>query len=305
MYAAKANRSGVECYASERDTHSPRRLALLVGLRAAIERRELLVHYQPKAELPGGAVHSVEALVRWHHPEHGFIPPDEFVGMAEHAGLIRPLTSFVLAEAVAQLARWRQLGLPIEVAVNLSTWNLLDQGLVAEVDEQLEARGLPAGALRLEITESSVMADPHRTASTLRALRQLGVGLSLDDFGTGYSSLAWLGELPVDEVKLDRSFTTSLLSDRSTEAIVRATVDLGRAMGLRVLAEGVEDRATCERLHLLGCDAVQGFLLTHPLDGPRCTEWLLRHRSAALLPAADEVPTPAGLGPLALRFGPR
>jgi diguanylate cyclase (GGDEF)-like protein len=281
MYEAKARRSGVECYASERDSHSPRRLSLLQGLRAAIEQPQLLVHYQPKANLPEGEVTGVEALVRWHHPVHGFVPPEEFIGMAEHAGLIRPLTSFVLAEVGDQLARWRRAGLAIEAAVNLSTWNLLDLGLVGEVDALLESRGLPPEALRLEITESSVMADPHRTAGVLRGLRALGVRLSLDDFGTGYSSLAWLRQLPVDEVKLDRSFIAALVTEPETEAIVRATIELGRTLGLRVLAEGVEDLPTWERLDELGCDGIQGFLLSRPLAAGPMTEWLQQHRSAA------------------------
>jgi len=274
MYAAKDARTGWELYAKEQDRYSPRRLALASDLRHAVEENELALHYQPKAELGSGRVSGVEALVRWNHPEYGMIPPDEFIPLAEHTGLIRPLTSWVLDEAVRQARMWSDRGIPLSMAVNLSVRSLMDGALPDEVAATLERASMDAHSLTLEITESTIMADPNRAIGILTRLSDFGVALSIDDFGTGYSSLAYLKRLPVDEVKVDRSFVMNMATDQDDAVIVRSTVDLARNLGLRVVAEGVEDDVTWDRLRHLGCDAVQGYYLARPMPAPQLTPWL-------------------------------
>ena len=274
MYAAKENRSGWELYAKEHDRYSPRRLSLAADLRHAVERGELTLHYQPKAELESGRITGVEALVRWNHPEYGMIPPDDFIPLAEHTGLIRPLTTWVLNEAVRQVALWNSAGMRLNVAVNLSVRSLMDGGLPDEVATALESQSLDATALVLEITESTIMADPNRAIAILTRLSDHGVSLAIDDFGTGYSSLAYLKRLPVDEVKVDRSFVMNMATDNDDAVIVRSTVDLARNLGLRVVAEGVEDAASWDHLRGLGCDAVQGYYLAKPMPAPQFAHWL-------------------------------
>lgn len=265
MYVAKDARTGIEIYDPRQDHYSPARLALVSELRRAIERDELVLLYQPKAELRGRRIPSVEALLRWQHPSRGTILPEEFIPLAEHTGLIRPLTSYVIDQALSQVARWRAAGLELGVAVNLSVQNLLDVDLPAEVAKLLDSRKLPPSSLILEITESGIMGDPVRTAHVLAQLNRLGVGLSIDDFGTGYSSLTHLGRMPVKEIKIDRSFVMSMSHEESSAVIVRSTIDLGRNLGLRVVAEGVESEQIWHELELLGCDLAQGFLISRPL----------------------------------------
>jgi diguanylate cyclase (GGDEF)-like protein len=279
MYAAKAEHSGWEVYRVDRDRSSRQRLALAGELRRAIARRELEVHYQPKADLRTGAITGVEALVRWPHPQHGLLMPDDFVSIAEHAGLIRPLTIFVLRDAARRCQTLRAQGFPVDVAVNLSVRSVLDVGLPDMVGSILREAGLGAGSLVLEITESSVMADPARSIGVLGRLSSLGVGISIDDFGTGYSSLTHLRRLPIDEVKIDRSFVAGLTTDISDAVIVRSTIELARNLGLRVVAEGVEDEATWQRLADLGCDAAQGFYLSRAVTGEALTDWLQSDRT--------------------------
>jgi diguanylate cyclase (GGDEF)-like protein len=274
MYAAKENRSGWELYAKEHDRYSPRRLSLAADLRHAVERGELALHYQPKCELQTGRVSGVEALLRWNHPEYGLIPPDEFIPLAEHTGLIRPLTSWVLDEAVRQASTWSDRGMRLSVAVNLSVRSLMDGALPDEVAHALERASLDANSLILEITESTIMADPNRAISILRRLSDFGVSLAIDDFGTGYSSLAYLKRLPVNEVKVDRSFVMNMATDQDDAVIVRSTVDLARNLGLRVVAEGVEDAASYDHLRVLGCDAVQGYYLARPMPALQVPNWL-------------------------------
>jgi diguanylate cyclase (GGDEF)-like protein len=278
MYAAKDNRTGWELYSREHDKYSPRRLSLAADLRHAVERGELSLHYQPKAELATGTVTGVEALLRWSHPDHGFIPPDEFIPIAEHTGLIRPLTSWVLNEAVAQVHDWNRLGLSLSVAVNLSVRALMDGGLPDEVASALDRESLDAAQLILEITESTIMADPQRAISILRRLSDNGVSLAIDDFGTGYSSLAYLKRLPVNEVKVDRSFVMNMSTDADDAVIVRSTVDLARNLGLRTVAEGVEDAAAWDSLRVLGCDAVQGYHLARPMPATDFRPWLAQYQ---------------------------
>ena len=242
MYAAKQTHAGFVIYDASVDQHSPRRLALLGGLRRALERDELVLHYQPKADLRSGRVLGVEALVRWQHPEHGLLGPGEFIPLAERTGLIHPLTRWVLDAALRQAGEWRRAGHELSVAVNLSTRSLLDRDFPDQVADRLAAWGVPAGCLMLEVTESAVMADPALALEVLGRLHALGVGLALDDFGTGYSSMAYLKALPVDELKVDRSFVGHMASSNSDAVIVRYTIDLGHNLGLHVVAEGVETR---------------------------------------------------------------
>jgi diguanylate cyclase (GGDEF)-like protein len=280
MYAAKAGGGGgAERWSRERDGgRDP--LAVAGDLRRAIERGELEVVYQPKVHLRTGAVGGVEALVRWRHPERGLVLPSSFVEQAEHTGLMRPLTLHVLEEALTQLRTWAAGGLRLRVAVNLSARGLLDRGLADDVAAVLERCGVRPAALELEVTEATIMADPSRAAEVLRDLAALGVGLSLDDFGTGWSSLGALERLPVDEIKIDRSFVVGLGRGRGGGgAVVRSAIDLGRNLDLRVVAEGVEDEHARRRLAKLGCDLGQGYHFSPPIDGPSLAEWA-RRRSA-------------------------
>jgi diguanylate cyclase (GGDEF)-like protein len=264
MYLAKRGRSRVETYDSARDPHSPGRLALLGELRRAIDEDELELHYQPKVEVATGELCGVEALVRWRHPQRGLLGPGEFVDLAERTGTIHDLTRWVLDAALAQVADWREQGLDLAVAINLAAADVVDPTLPAAVAAGLARHGLPGERLECEISEHTVMADPERAMGVLAELRELGVGLSLDDFGTGQSSLAYLKRLPLDEVKIDRGFVLGMDEDEEDQAIVRATVDLARALGLRVVAEGVECPRVLARLAELRCDVAQGFLLGRP-----------------------------------------
>jgi diguanylate cyclase (GGDEF)-like protein len=274
MYAAKAAHTGIELYAPERDHYSPRQLALVGALRSALEWHELTLYYQPKAELPSGRILGVEALLRWKHPTYGFVPPDEFIPIAESTGLIRPLGLYVLETALRQTRAWWDEGLRLEMAVNLSVRNLLDPELVATVTRLLAEQDLPPALLTVEITEGQVMDDPDRTIAVLTELSAIGVHLSIDDFGTGYSSLAYVKRLPVNEVKIDKSFITHLATDPADEAIVRSTVELARHLGLRLVAEGVEDRQTWDRLAAIGCDIAQGYYLGRPMPAADLVTWL-------------------------------
>ena len=273
MYEAKGRASGARVSVVEPES-LPDTLAIAGELRSGLDDGELAVVYQPKVDLLSGATHGVEALVRWEHPSRGLVLPGGFVGHAEHTGLIRPLTMHVLEEALEQADAWRRGGLDLRVAVNVSARNLLDRGLPAAVAGLLDRWDVPAGALELELTESTIMADPTAAREVLEALHDLGVGLSIDDFGTGYSSLSKLRELPFDEIKMDRSFVTGMARDRDAETIVRSTIDLARNLGLRVVAEGVESDEVRERLVALGCDLGQGYLFSVPLDGDALASWM-------------------------------
>jgi EAL domain-containing protein (putative c-di-GMP-specific phosphodiesterase class I) len=281
MYAAKSGDRSVALYRQEDDQHTPRRLALAADLRRALVSDELVVHWMPKADLRNGAVVGAEALVRWRHPEHGWVAPDEFVPVAEQTGLIGALTRLVLREAVWQCARWRQEGTPLTIAVNISTRDLLDPGLVDDVAGLLERADVPPSSLTLEITESSIMGDTTRSSQVLDELSALGVRLSVDDFGTGYSSLSYLQRLPVQELKVDKSFVFRVGLDAGDRSIVRSIVELGHSLGLTVVAEGVEDRLSWDRLMALGCDVAQGYYLSRPLPADQLSEWLLVDRQPA------------------------
>ena len=258
MYVTKEQPGGCEIYAKERDDYSPDRLTMLTELRRAIDQGELVLHYQPKAELRSGEVKGVEALVRWSHPVRGLTPPDEFIPLAQKTGVIVPLTFFVLNEALRQCRTWQLEGLDLSVGVNLSVRNLLDVHLPDTVGELLGRWEVPPSLLELEITESTILADPIRAMHVLSRLSGMGVRLAIDDFGTGYSSLAYLKRLPVDELKIDKSFVQGMDENENDAVIVRSTIDLGRNLGLRVVAEGVETAAAWRRLVALGCDVAQG-----------------------------------------------
>jgi diguanylate cyclase (GGDEF)-like protein len=265
MYAAKEAHSGWEIYARDRDHYSPRRLALAGQLRHAIDAGQMEVHYQPIAQLGSGRITGVEALLRWRHPVEGLLGPDDFVPIAEHAGLIRPLTLLVLRDAATQCRLLSLLSHDLEVAINLSVRTVLDVNLPDQVAAVMTELGVAPRFLTVEITESSVMADPSRTIGVLGRLSLLGVSIAIDDFGTGYSSLSYLKRMPVDEIKIDRSFVAGMMIDDNDAVIVRSTIELARSLGLRVVAEGVEDQATWNRLSEMGCDLAQGFYLSRPL----------------------------------------
>ncbi|AGP54822.1 putative bifunctional diguanylate cyclase/phosphodiesterase [Streptomyces rapamycinicus] len=273
MYQAKRDRSGVELYEARRDGNTPDRLGLLGDLRRALDAGDVELHYQPKVGFDGH-VAGLEALVRWVHPDRGKVPPDEFISMAESSGLMPRLTEYVLETALGQVARWRADGLEVPVAVNVSPRDVHTPGFAGAVAGRLARHGVPAGALQLEITEHVLLEDPQRAADTLAGLTGHGVKMSLDDFGTGYSSLVHLRRLPVSELKIDRSFVARLAVDNEDAEIVRCTVDLAHSLGLLVVAEGVEDDETWERLRDLGCDAVQGWLVAAAMPPEEMTAWL-------------------------------
>jgi predicted signal transduction protein with EAL and GGDEF domain len=281
MYDGKsASSRGLRLYQPDLHSSSPRRLTLVSELRGALQNGDIRVHVQPQAELGSGRVVGVEALVRWQHPELGWISPDEFVPVAERSGLIGLLTSRVLNASLAACALWRAAGRDVGIAVNLSARSLQDADLVDEVARLLVRHDVPADRLTLEVTEGSVMADPTRAVTVLHRLRDLGVRLSVDDFGTGYSSLSYLQRLPVQEVKIDRSFVTALATESENVAIVRAIIDLGRNLGLDVVAEGVEDEATWKLLASMNCDLVQGWHLARPMPTGELLGWLATRERA-------------------------
>jgi diguanylate cyclase (GGDEF)-like protein len=264
MYAAKESLAGYESYREDHNRYSPSRLALAGELRRAIEDRTLVLHYQPKAELGSGRIRGVEALVRWPHPSRGLLTPEQFVPLAENTGLIKPLTLFVLDTGLRQLRTWRRSGLDITVAVNISAASLHDPQFPRQVKQLLRKWKVDPSWLELEITESSIMKDSVRGLEVLAELSGMGVRLSIDDFGTGYSSLAYLKQLPVQEIKIDKSFVLGLVADPSAAMIVRSVIDLGRNLGLSVVAEGVETEAIWRQLGNLGADLAQGFYLARP-----------------------------------------
>jgi diguanylate cyclase (GGDEF)-like protein len=274
MHLAKESGSGYFIYVPESDQNSPRRLALMGQLRQAIKQDELVLHYQPKVDLKSGSVVSAEALVRWQHPEYGIVPPDQFIFPAEKTGLIKPLTLWVLNHAIKECRLFHNMAFPLNMAINLSRRNLHDSELPGQVIGILEACGLPPEWITLEITESAIMADPAGALEILNRLNQLGLRLSIDDFGTGYSSLAALKKLPIHEIKIDRGFVREMTDDEDDEVIVRSTIDLAHNLGLKVVAEGVENQKTLNRLTELGCDIAQGYFISRPLPPEAFKPWL-------------------------------
>jgi diguanylate cyclase len=274
MYLAKRRGLGEAQYDPAEDPYIPERLLLIGDLRDAIGSGGLELHYQPKFATGGLRLVGVEALVRWNHPTRGQLPPSDFITLAEHANLIRPLTLEVLRLATAQWAAWRHEGFDVTIAVNLSVANLLDEQLTDDIADILAETQMPAGRLVLEITESTVMTDPQRTIAMLERLAAMGIELSIDDYGTGHSSLAYLRRLPVHELKIDRAFVQHLAVDDQDLQIVRSTIALGHSLGLRVVAEGIEDARSLALLEKDRCDLLQGFHLSRPVPADALLEQL-------------------------------
>ena len=276
MYVTKEQRSGYEFYdeGQHEHRHDAGRLALIGELRRAMDETELVLHYQPKVDLRTGKAKGVEALARWHHPERGLLSPDEFIPLAERSNLLRPMTLYLVDTALRQCNAWRARGIEVSVAVNLSMQNMLDLRLPNDIARLLTSWRLPAGSLELEITESTIMADHRRATTLLARLSKMGVRLSIDDFGTGYSSLAYLQELPVDAIKIDKSFVMDMSTDEGNATIVQSTIDLGHNLHLEVVAEGVETQSAYDKLAALGCDYAQGYFLSKPLSPEKMTIWL-------------------------------
>jgi diguanylate cyclase (GGDEF)-like protein len=262
---ALRSRSGLEIYSAERNDFTERRLAVLRGLGPALRRREMTVHFQPQVQVATGQVTGYEALLRWDHPKLGRVAPDEFVALAEHAGMMHEVTDYVLDEALRRVAEWRRQGSTATVSVNVSASVLQDPELPLRVARRLALWGVPSTALVLELTETAVMSHPQRCQEVMRELRALHVGLSLDDYGTGYASLAYLTTMPVDELKIDKSFVLGMADNRVDRVAVRSTLELARSLGLRVVAEGVEDAECAELLSTWGCPSAQGWHYGRPV----------------------------------------
>ena len=276
MYAAKQKQSGYSFHREDVDSTMPDQLALVVELRGAVERNELITHYQPKLHLRSGIMTRAEVLLRWDHPRRGHLGPAAFIPLAERTGLIRGMTDWVLDHAIGQCRVWQDAGAPIHIAVNVSARSLLDQSLPGKVQETLDRWGVDPRFLKIEITESSIMADPAHALAILAMLQSMGVRLSVDDFGTGYSSLTHLRELPIDEIKIDKSFVIGMRTSDADAAIVRTVIDLAHNLGKQVCAEGVEDEATWRMLRDLGCDLAQGFWIAKPMAADALLDWLTR-----------------------------
>ncbi|MGH2868876.1 MAG: putative bifunctional diguanylate cyclase/phosphodiesterase [Solirubrobacteraceae bacterium] len=283
MYASKA-RGVPTVYAVEHDHHSADRLALGAQLRRAIEQGEIVVHYQPKADFATGEITGVEALVRWEHHERGLLGPDLFIPLAEQTGLIRALTTHVLNSALEQCKHWRDRGRMLSVAVNITGRDLLDQRFAEEVKDLLLKWNVPPESLELEITENTVLTDPTRASSILGTLGELGVRLAIDDFGSGNSSLGYLKRLPINVLKIDKSFVLQMHKNDDDAAIVRSTIDLGHNLGLKVVAEGVSSVSAWNRLRLLGCDVAQGYYLGKPVSGAAISRLLAEENHPGSIP---------------------
>jgi diguanylate cyclase (GGDEF)-like protein len=291
--AESANRSARRIaagWAVASETHSrdsAARLRTLAELRQALERKELRLHYQPLLDLTSRKVVGFEALTRWERNGE-LVPPTEFIPLAEQTGLMVPLTDWVVGEAMRQSAEWARAGHPVRVSINVGAKAIgASSRLETVIAEAVAEHGVPASYLTVEVTETDVMTDPVQASRTLAGLKKLGVRVAVDDFGTGYSSLGYLNELPLDEVKIDRSFISRLVRDPQTSSIVRAAIDLSHALGLDAVAEGVEDDATLERLMLLGCDRAQGFFIARPMPADAVLPWLQHY-----VPTPTVVPAP-------------
>jgi diguanylate cyclase (GGDEF)-like protein/PAS domain S-box-containing protein len=280
MYVAKTTPGGSAVYAEQQDPEGSNQLAMMAELRLTLETDQLQVVYQPIVGFAEGEIMRVEVLARWRHPERGLIPPGEFIPLAERSGLVKSLFSRVLAMTLAQCAEWKLANLPVQAAVNLSIRNLLDPELPRVVGQALDRAGIPPEWLAFEITESMLMAEPNRVLRTLAELREIGVQFAIDDFGVGYSSLAYLQRLPAYAVKIDRSFVGRMTRDRGSAEIVKVITNLGHALGMKVVAEGIEDQATYDACAAAGCDSAQGFFVGRPMVATAIPAWLaLGHRT--------------------------
>jgi diguanylate cyclase (GGDEF)-like protein len=287
LYVTKQAGGGYAVFAPEHEQNSPRRLMLTGKLRRAIEYGELSMYYQPQVSLKTNRVVGLEALSRWLHPELGSIPPDQFIPLAEQTGLIKPFTQWVLKTVCRQYEEWQEMGLALPVSVNLSQKNLQETQLPDQVSELIQAGRVPADRLEFEITESMIMSNPMRATQILTRLNTMGIPLSIDDFGTGYSSLGYLKKLPVQKIKIDKSFIVGRIEDEDDNVIVQAIINMGHSLGLEVVAEGVEDQLTKDRLTALGCDLVQGYHICHPLPAGEMTSWLEESPSGLTQPSGN------------------
>jgi diguanylate cyclase (GGDEF)-like protein len=292
MYVAKRNRSGYTIYDPRYDTSQQEHLSLLGELRRAVEQNELRLYYQPKVTLNSAGIHAAEALIRWVHPVRGLVPPGLFIPFAEHTGYIKMLTRWVLSEAIRQCGVWLRQQMHIEISVNLSARDLMTRDLPELISGLLAEHQVPAGMICLEITESGFMEDPAHAQRVLDRLSAIGLRLSIDDYGTGYSSLSYIMKLPVNELKIDRAFVSNMSEDADMMTIVRSTIELGHNLGLKVVAEGIEDSKAYALLRGLGCDFAQGYYISPPMPAEALPDWLngsvtMRRPPRALLEAAQ------------------
>lgn len=274
LQAAKNVQDNIVIYDSKHDQYSPKRLTLMGELRQAINANELLLFYQPKLDLSTNKIHAVEALIRWQHPIHGLLGPDEFIPLAERTGLIHPLSVWTLDAALQQIKNWQEQGYDICIAINLSTLLLLDQELPDLIAGKMALYEIPVEHLKVEITESAIIADPERALEVLERINNMGIHISIDDFGTGYSSLAYLSKLPINEIKIDRSFVMQMIENKREANIVQATINLAHNLDLSVVAEGVEDAQTLQRLREMSCNVAQGFYISRPAPPDQFITWL-------------------------------
>ncbi|WP_445369044.1 putative bifunctional diguanylate cyclase/phosphodiesterase [Methylomonas sp. BW4-1] len=278
LFVAGQSHEGYTTYAPSYDDHSPRRLTLMSELRQAIEKEQLHVYYQPKVSVQTGQVYGAEALVRWQHPKHGFIAPDEFIPMAERTRVIKHLTAWMLKQSFKHCAEWRKRGWELIISVNLSAKDLHDPELPDVMAGVAAAANIKPGWMMLEITESSIMTDPERAMEVIQRLNEMGYKLSIDDFGTGYSSLAYLKRMPLTELKIDKSFVVDLLHSENDAVIVKATINLAHNLGLQVTAEGVETQEIMDKLSTYQCDLAQGYLFSKPMPFEDFGAWVEAHR---------------------------
>jgi predicted signal transduction protein with EAL and GGDEF domain len=274
MYTAKQDNAGYTFHRQEQERRSPDELSLTVELRSAMRRNELELYYQPKRHLRTGLMTRAEVLLRWQHPTRGLLVPAHFIPIAERTGLIKPMTDWILDRALAQVRAWQDAGAPVHVAVNVSAKSLQEQTLPQRVQALLDKWKIDPRFLKIEITESSIMADPAHALAIMSMLQSMGVRLSIDDFGTGYSSLTHLRQLPVDEIKVDKSFVIGMATSEADAAIVRTVIDLAHNLGKQVCAEGVENPETLQRLKEMGCDLAQGYWISRPAKADDFMQWL-------------------------------
>lgn len=274
MRDARSSHRGVVIYDAERDPYNLRKLKLFSELKNAFINKELFLVYQPKIDIHNHQISAVEALVRWRHPTEGVIPPDEFIPLLENTALIKTLTKHVLEEALKQCSEWRKQNMDIKVSINVSMYDLFTTDIAEQISELLHYYSLESTSLVLEITETVIMEEPQATIQLLMRLNSMDIQLSIDDFGTGYSSLAYLHQLPISELKIDRSFITKMTGNTSDEVIVRSTIQLAHNLGLRVVAEGVDDRATWDILETMQCDTIQGHFISPPMLADDFSLWL-------------------------------
>jgi len=275
MYTAKEANAGYTFHNQEQERRTPDEMAMAVELRSAIERDEFELFYQPKRHLRSGLMTRAEVLLRWRHPTRGLLMPPAFIPLAERTGIIKPMTEWILDRALRQVHEWQSAGAPVHVAVNVSAKSLQEQTLPSRVQALLDKWGVDARFLKIEITESSIMADPAHALAIMSMLQSMGVRLSVDDFGTGYSSLTHLRELPIDEIKIDKSFVLGMLTSEADAAIVRTVIDLAHNLGKQVCAEGVENPETLQRLKEMGCDLAQGYWISRPVGAEEFMQWLV------------------------------